>query len=691
LSGSALALLLATMCVGSAAQAGSRSVEKKEPLRGPRSPAAQWDYDDEDLWSSPLALAQVPAASTALAVPLQAGASLDARVLVLSADGSEPDLGTIRQALEYQGTPYTLWIAKQHPGGLVPSVLANGLHGNFQAVVLTSASLGYFNGTSYVSALAPAEWRALWDYEAAFSVRQVNWYAYPTPDLGFSSGTAARDTTAAPLALSLTSAGSEVFPYLVSIPNVRSAYAYLAAADATATPLLVDGAGNALAVLKKWPDGREALTMTFDSAPWLVHAVAVSSGVLSWATRGVFVGARRVFIGAQIDDLFIEDDLYLGGTYRMTGDDFAAADLWQQAWQAMPATAGLRLSWAFNGEGTDGSYLDDDLTPTATSLQQDFDWISHTYTHLNLDAADSATTTRELSLNAEVARRLGLAAFTNQNLVQPDVSGLYNQVAMQAAWAFGTRYIVSDTSKTGQASPAPNTGIYNALVPGLLELGRYPTNLFYNVSTPEEWVAEYNAFYAKFWGRQLTYDEVLEKESDVLLGYLLKGDMNPVMFHQSNARLYDGVHSLLSDLLDRTFAKYTAIYRLPILSPPMDELGRMFAERMQAGKAGVTATLLWGNQIRLQAQRAATVWVTGLCTPTAKVYGGQCIASVPLAAGQTQVFSLATARAGIGLAAVHAAWGPGAADGSSDRRRQSGRLRYRGGDRRGDRKQTYRD
>jgi hypothetical protein len=73
------------------------------------------------------------------------------------------------------------------------------------------------------------------------------------------------------------------------------------------------------------------------------------------------------------------------------------------------------------------------------------------------------------------------------------------------------------------------------------------------------------------------------------------------------------------------------------------------------------------------------------------VYGGQCIASVPLAAGQTQVFSLATARAGTGLAAVHAAWGPGRADGSNDRRRQSGRLRYRDGDRRGDQRRTYRD
>jgi hypothetical protein len=92
--------------------------------------------------------------------------------------------------------------------------------------------------------------------------------------------------------------------------------------------------------------------------------------------------------------------------------------------------------------------------------------------------------------------------------------------------------------------------------------------------------------------------------------------------------------------------------------------------------------LLWGNQIQIQAQSAATVWVTGLCTPSAQVYGGQCIASVPLAAGQTQVFSLATARAGVPVAAGRAAWGPGPAIGGN-LRRERGLRRDRDDGRRG--------
>ena len=46
---------------------------------------------------------------------------------------------------------------------------------------------------------------------------------------------------------------------------------------------------------------------------------------------------------------------------------------------------------------------------------------------------------------------------------------------------------------------------------------RRPTNLFYNVSTPDQWVTEYNDIYRSFWGRDLSYAEILDNESDVLL------------------------------------------------------------------------------------------------------------------------------------------------------------------------------
>ena len=57
--------------------------------------------------------------------------------------------------------------------------------------------------------------------------------------------------------------------------------------------------------------------------------------------------------------------------------------------------------------------------------------------------------------------------------------------------------------------------------------------LYFNVSTPGQWVSEYN-------------------------------------------QAYDSTHSLLSDLLDFTFEKYKRVANAPIRSPTMDELGELF-------------------------------------------------------------------------------------------------------------------
>src|SRR5216117_2346857 len=49
-------------------------------------------------------------------------ATLDAKILVISADGTEPVLGAIRQAADYEGVPYTLYVASQTPGGFTPAM-----------------------------------------------------------------------------------------------------------------------------------------------------------------------------------------------------------------------------------------------------------------------------------------------------------------------------------------------------------------------------------------------------------------------------------------------------------------------------------------------------------------------------------------------------------------------------------------
>jgi hypothetical protein len=257
---------------------------------------------------------------------------------------------------------------------------------------------------------------------------------------------------------------------------------------------------------------------------------------------------------------------------------------------------------------------------------------------------------QELTPNDTFATSVG--RFTNYsrlNFITPSTSGLTTPITMQEMYTFGVRYIVSDTSFVGPpsgANPSPNAGIYNDIEPRILEIPRRPTNMYYNVSTPGEWLSEDNCLYpptaaynspghtAPAFGSVTSYTALLDRVSSDLLPFMLTGDMDPWMFHQANLRAYDGVHSIYSDLMDALFAKYTARYNLPVESDAQDVLGTKFANRMAYNTAGVTASLT-GNTLSATAQQDATVPVTGLNIAGSETYGGQHIAHLTLAAGQT--------------------------------------------------------
>jgi len=143
---------------------------------------------------------------------------------------------------------------------------------------------------------------------------------------------------------------------------------------------------------------------------------------------------------------------------------------------------------------------------------------------------------------------------------------------------------------------------------------RYPANLFYNVCTPTQWVSEYNHLYSTFWGRNLTYAEVLDKESDIWLRYLVTYDRRPVMFHQPNMCAYDGTHSLLGDLIDATLAKYKSNFNLPVLSLPLRQIGAAMTEVMNLRAALAPAA---GSPLVASIKPGATTSSIVVSNPTA--------------------------------------------------------------------------
>ncbi len=132
----------------------------------------------------------------------------------------------------------------------------------------------------------------------------------------------------------------------------------------------------------------------------------------------------------------------------------------------------------------------------------------------------------------------------------------------------------------------------------------------------------------------------LETESDVLLTYLLLGDINHWMLHQANLRAYDGTNTLIGDVIGRTLEKYNELFNLPVLSPTMDETGQRMVDRSEYNDAEVKASVAPGKYITLTAQKAARVPVTGLRTEEAELYGGQYISYVTLSAGESVTLPL---------------------------------------------------
>ena len=84
----------------------------------------------------------------------------------------------------------------------------------------------------------------------------------------------------------------------------------------------------------------------------------------------------------------------------------------------------------------------------------------------------------------------------------------------------------------------------------------------------------------------------------------------------------------MTDLLGATLTKYEALYKLPVVSPRMSQVGGVMMQRAEFNASGVTATLNPNGTVNLRVTKKATIPVTGLKTFGAELYGGQPITRV---------------------------------------------------------------
>ncbi|WP_226342464.1 hypothetical protein [Deinococcus sp. AJ005] len=602
------------------------------------------------------------------------------KVLVVSSGAGDFGLDSATAMLQQGGVPYDVLNASTQTLGQGNLINADG-SGKYQGVILTSNALVAETSPGvYTSTLDSSEWDTLFQYEAAYKVRQLALYGYPgvaPEDYGLRAVAGAETSTTS---MAPSSAGRGVFKDLTgtALP-VQYAYSYPSVLESvpgvTTTPLLTDPQGRVLAATSTAPDGRERLLLTVAENPYLRHTQLMSYGLVQWLTRGVHLGEHRRFLQVDIDDYFLDGDhlnaqtgLVYPAPFRLSGSDvLSVRDQQTGIEQAFPVASAFRYAMMFNGGGAFpnapascnlGISTPDLLTSVTKCVKGSFDWVNHTRDHQRMDVMDLKTAKGQVGGNVTIANKLGLP-FSKQTLLTGEHSGLGNMDPnddgthndegtvgpkvdlglgrsnpnmLSAATSAGVRYIASDHSVASERDDSCATcGVQHPLNANIFLVPRWPTNVHYHVTTPDEAAASYNSIYAPggirpYWDHKLTYEEIMDKDSDLTLNHILGGYAFTHYMHQPNLYQYAPGKSLASDWVRAGLTKYSLYSTLPLNTYKWDDLGAYMQRHTLEEKAKAAGSVkgMWDrktNTVILSNLSAGTAPVTLTGANAGSLYG----------------------------------------------------------------------
>ncbi len=528
---------------------------------------------------------------------------IDCRVLLLAAKLGDPEHEMWRDTLTCAGIPFDVHV----PGvsRITDDRLSDGEHARYQALIAATGGLLDQVSSPYMSSLSADEREALARFERRFSIRRITGFAYPSPQYGLGSPTAAGavgDLTAA-----LTAAGRSIFGELRGVvPVDPAAYRYQTRPLNAGLQSLVTGPdGSVLVGIFTHPDdGRQNMVCTVSANSRMIHAQLLRDGMLRWVTRGVHLGHRRHYLSLQVDDVFLANDSWRNGScttiparMRMGADDVAATVAWSQK-------RGLRPSMAFNAHGADP---DDEFTATLLRHKDSFAWVNHTFGHLTLDAVDLPTLVSEIRLNVEFARAHGLPMDPTE-LITGEHSGLRNQYMPGALAKTGIRWIADDNSRRPMQEQLGTA----------LTVPRHPTNIYCNVATCADQLHQYDHLSASGSeertvappARGTTWSEFIGREADMMLFHVLGNDPRPHYVHQSNLSDDRIAFKLLDEVLARVNEYLSIELTHPSLAQAGEELSRQ-SDWHRALEAGRVSAYLHGGKVHVRARDALRVPITG--------------------------------------------------------------------------------
>lgn len=578
------------------------------------------------------------------------------KILLLSAtnnDALEPTITLAIKVLRNFAIPFDHYYLIEN-GQKVRSLLDLEKDGvaQYYGIILSNGLLAYANQEgNFQSALSIDEWKRLNQFKLDYKVRLVSLYTYPRAELGVEYVPTKDNNKATglipskeflsfddayPKNLSLDLENSWVYP--TKIINQDKAKAIL-----SLTNHFFDETNNAIAAAITSPENTEKeMHFFFAQSQYFTPSIALSSGWIHWLTNGVYAGKRRIYLNVHIDDVFLSTGLFTGYddesidsyapekfVYRLSDDDLNLYHS-QQAQEIRPLlnNPNYRIELAFNGNGIweHGGYGRDTLLMMSQKHLTDFYWVTHTFTHGDLNWLSYKSSKWELTTNVLIADDFikdQKEWFSPNAIVTPRISGFFNPGALRALDEVGIKYAVGDNTRKELLPPHIHRGLYTTKefngYDGIFIVPRYATEIYYNVSNPSELMAEYNFIYRKYFGRDLSTVEILNREKNRVVKQLLSYEYAPYMFHQANLRSFawgEKRESLVGLWIKYVVNGLRDFTTLPILSDKLQNMAHIYLDRMSNEDCGAEVIQTLENnkvtELKVKTQKACPIWISGI-------------------------------------------------------------------------------
>lgn len=450
---------------------------------------------------------------------LLAGGNTKADILVIARDTASAN--NLASGFNGYGIPYSTLIVPQ-AGTTLPALNTSGV-GNYGGIVVHGQVAYDYGGTlGFQSALTADQWNQLYAYQTSFGTRMVHLDVYPGPLFGTNAVAGCCEAGVEQfISFSNTAAFSQAGLKTGAAITTVGLYHYGATvADASTTTEIAQFAANGqitstttAAVINNF-SGRQQMAFFIGWATeWSQTSNILQHAYITWLTRGLYAGYRRVNFNTQIDDMFLITGVYkpAGSQFRVRTADMTAHAAWVPTINAkmnpgsfyVPeighnGNGNIEASTATtNGETTCApgpiyypAILDTPLefkkplgtgtnmwpaTPTAygyseactnldplkiwfsTPANRDkFAHMSHTFSHMELNNATYSDAAKEIQFNRAWLTAVGLASgqyYSDNGLIPPAITGLHNGDVLKAWRDNGITNCVGDNTRPVLRNP----------------------------------------------------------------------------------------------------------------------------------------------------------------------------------------------------------------------------------------------